>query len=60
MSTTTNKTTETQEEIELRMKIIQEALAEMQAQGVENKSTKNVNLQALVDPMDDLACDGCQ
>lgn len=51
---------ETQEEIELRMKVIQEALAEMQSQGVENASTTNVNMQALIDPMDDLACDGCQ
>ena len=56
----TNNTTETQEEIELRMKVIQEALAEMQSQGVENASTTNVNMQALIDPMDDLACDGCQ
>ena len=57
---TNNTTTETQEEIELRMKVIQEALAEMQSQGVENESTSNVNMQALIDPMDDLACDGCQ
>lgn len=57
---TNNTTTETQEEIELRMKVIQEALAEMQSQGVENASTTNVNMQALIDPMDDLACDGCQ
>lgn len=60
MATTNTKQEETQEEIDLRMKIIQEAMAEMQAQGVQNKSTNNVNLQALVDPMDDLACDGCQ
>ncbi|MDO8335360.1 MAG: hypothetical protein Q7T74_01070 [Candidatus Saccharibacteria bacterium] len=51
---------ETQEEIELRMKIIQEALAEMQAKGVENQSTTSMDMQALVDPMDDLACEGCQ
>ena len=51
---------ETQEEIELRMKVIQEALAEMQDQGVENKSTTTVDMQTLIDPMDDLACEGCQ
>ncbi len=51
---------ETQEEIELRMKAIQEALAEMQAQGVSNQSTSNINMQSLIDPQDELACDGCQ
>ncbi|MBI3494744.1 hypothetical protein HY004_02065 [Candidatus Saccharibacteria bacterium] len=57
MSNTQN---ETAEEIELRMKIIQEAMAEMQAQGIQNQSTSNINMQSLVDPQDDLACEGCQ
>lgn len=51
---------ETPEEIELRMRVINEALAEMQSQGVDNQSTSNINMQALVDPQDDLACEGCQ
>ena len=60
MSTNNTTQTETNEEIELRMKAISEALAEMQAKGVENQSTANVNMQALIDPQDDLACEGCQ
>lgn len=60
MSTNNQTQTETPEEIELRMKAIREALAEMQAQGVNNQSTANVNMQALIDPQDDLACEGCQ
>lgn len=60
MSTNNTTQTETSEEIELRMKAISEALAEMQAKGVENQSTANVNMQALIDPQDDLACEGCQ
>lgn len=51
---------ETPEEIELRMRVINEALAEMQSQGVDNQSTSNISMQALVDPQDDLACEGCQ
>lgn len=60
MSTNNQTQTETPEEIELRMKAIREALAEMQSQGVNNQSTANVNMQALIDPQDDLACEGCQ
>jgi hypothetical protein len=59
MSTTTNNT-ETQEEIELRMKIIQEALAEAQKQGSQTFSGNNINMDALVDPQDGLICDGCE
>ncbi len=60
MSTNSTTQDETQEEIELRMKVIQDALAEMQNQGIENKSTTTTDLQALIDPMDNLACEGCQ
>ena len=59
MSTTTNNT-ETQKEIELRMKIIQEALAEAQKQGSQTFSQNNINMDALVDPQDGLICDGCE
>ncbi len=57
---TNNTQQETQEEIELRMKIIQEALAEAQSQGSQTFSTKNINMDALVDPQEGLICDGCE
>ncbi len=57
---TNNTQQETQEEIELRMKIIQEAMAEAQKQGSQTFSTKNINMDALVDPQEGLICDGCE
>jgi hypothetical protein len=49
----------TQEELEIRMNAINEALAAMQAQGADNASTK-LDASQLVDPQDALNCEGCQ
>ncbi len=57
---TNNTQQETQEEIELRMKIIQEAMAEAQKQGSQTFSSNNINMDALVDPQEGLICDGCE
>ncbi|OGL31896.1 hypothetical protein A3F64_00770 [Candidatus Saccharibacteria bacterium RIFCSPHIGHO2_12_FULL_42_8] len=57
---TNNTQQETQEEIELRMKIIQEAMAEAQKQGSQTFSANNINMDALVDPQEGLICDGCE
>jgi hypothetical protein len=49
----------TQEEIDLRMKAINEALEAMQSQGSDNASTK-LDMAQLIDPQDALNCEGCQ
>ncbi len=59
MSSQQQTTIDDPKEIELRLKAIQEALAEMQAQGTYNASTA-VDSASLVDPQDALNCEGCQ
>jgi hypothetical protein len=59
MSSQQQTTIDDPKEIELRLKAIQEALAEMQAQGTNNASTA-VDAASLVDPQDALNCEGCQ
>lgn len=59
MSAQQQTTVDDPKEIELRLKAIQEALAEMQAQGTQNAST-NLDAASLIDPQDALNCEGCQ
>ena len=60
MNTHPSVITEDQAEVELRMKIIAEALAEVQTQGSQTFGNSNIDANSLVDPMDGLVCDGCQ
>lgn len=55
------KQQETAEEIELRMKIISEALAEASTSGSQTFSGfSQQQMESLVDPQEGLICDGCE